>query len=182
MSLNIDPADISTRWVDNVLAIGNAGGFVEPLESSGLMMVCLQIQAFVELFQQTGPTPTVKDLFNKLSAAAWDEIRDFLTLHFWVNTRLDTPYWQHCRHDADISRLSSLLEFYEENGPADYGPYHTGNTGSATASTASWSCSWQTAFLIAADKSRPTPSGSRSIAAEHSSRPRLKAALTSPRH
>ncbi len=118
-------------WVDNVLAIGNAGGFVEPLESSGLMMVCLQCHAFVEFLQHVGPTPGVQKLFNTLSAAAWDEIRDFLTLHFWVNTRLDTPYWLHCRNDANISRLKSLLEFYEENGPADFSAYHTGNTGSA---------------------------------------------------
>ncbi|MBC7782686.1 MAG: tryptophan 7-halogenase [Burkholderiales bacterium] len=118
-------------WVDNVLGVGNSCGFVEPLESSGLMMVCLQCNSFAEMIVNADPTPSLRGYYNKLWAASWDEIRDFLTLHFWLNTRLDTPYWQHCRHDADVSRLTALLEFYQENGPVDFSPYQYGNTANA---------------------------------------------------
>jgi tryptophan halogenase len=117
-------------WVDNVMAIGNAGGFVEPLESSSLMVVCWQCQTFSEFIEYVGVSPTVKKLFNRAWAATWDEIRDFLTLHFWSNTRLDTPYWKHCRQDTDISRLSTILEFYNENGPSGFNRYHLDKTGS----------------------------------------------------
>jgi tryptophan halogenase len=72
----------------------------------------------------------VQKLFNLDWAATWDELRDFLTLHFWANTRLDTAYWQHCNNDADISRLTDLLEFYEDNGPTGFSRYLLGNTGS----------------------------------------------------
>jgi tryptophan halogenase len=51
-------------------------------------------------------------------AATWDDIRQFLTLHYWANTQLDTPFWKHARNDADISGLKPLLEFYDENGPS----------------------------------------------------------------
>ena len=117
-------------WIDNVMAIGNASGFVEPLESSALMVVCWQCQTFVELVEYVGITDSIRNLFNKSWAATWDELRDFLTLHFCVNTRLDTPYWQHCREDADDKRLDSLLEFYEENGPTGFARYQLNNTGS----------------------------------------------------
>ena len=117
-------------WVDNVMAIGNSCGFVEPLESSALMVVCWQCQTFVELLSYVGDTPSIRTLFNKVWAATWDELRDFLSLHFWANTRIDTPYWQHCRHDTDISHIKPLLDFYKENGPTGYGRYHLGNTGS----------------------------------------------------
>jgi tryptophan halogenase len=119
-------------WVDNVMAIGNACGFVEPLESTALMVVCWQCQTLVDFFQHTGlsPTATIQKLFNDVWAATWDEIRDFLTLHYWSNTRLDTPFWKHCRADTDISRLAMLLEFYDENGPTGFCRYHLGNTGS----------------------------------------------------
>ncbi len=117
-------------WVDNVMAIGNACGFVEPLESSSLMVICWQCETFVELVRYVGITPTIQDLFNTKWAVTWDELRDFLTLHFCANTRLNTPYWQHCQEEADDSRLDALLDFYEENGPTGFSRYHLNNTGS----------------------------------------------------
>jgi tryptophan halogenase len=119
-------------WIDNVFAIGNAGGFVEPLESTALMVVCWQCRTLVDFLQHTGlaPTGTIRKLFNDVWGATWDEIRDFLTLHYWANTRLDTPFWKHCRADTDISRLKDLLEFYDENGPTGFCRYHLKNTGS----------------------------------------------------
>jgi tryptophan 7-halogenase len=117
-------------WVDNVMAIGNACGFVEPLESSALMVVCWQCETFVELVNFVGITPSVQELFNTKWAATWDELRDFLTIHFSCNTRFNTPYWEHCREDADDSRLDALLDFYGENGPTGFTRYLLSNTGS----------------------------------------------------
>jgi tryptophan 7-halogenase len=117
-------------WVGNVMALGNSCGFVEPLESTGLMVICWQMVTFAELIQFIGPTDGVRNLFNKKWAETWDEIRDFLVLHFWGNTRLDTPYWQHCRHDANLAGFRPLLEFYQENGPTGYARYLLQNTGS----------------------------------------------------
>jgi tryptophan halogenase len=117
-------------WVDNVMAVGNACGFVEPLESTSLMVICWQCQTFVEFLEYVGVSPTVMSLYNRAWAATWDEICDFLALHFWANTRLDTPYWKHCRNDTDISRLKDLLEFYDQNGPSGFSRYHLAKTGS----------------------------------------------------
>jgi tryptophan 7-halogenase len=117
-------------WVDNVLAVGNSCGFVEPLESSALMVICWQCQTFCELVQYVGTTPKTKELFNRVWAATWDELRDFLSIHYRFNTLLDTPYWKQCQNDTDISRLAPLLEFYEENGPTGHSRYYLNNTGS----------------------------------------------------
>jgi tryptophan halogenase len=119
-------------WIDNVMAVGNACGFVEPLEATALMVVAWQCRTFVDMLLHCGatPTPTMRTLFNESWAATWDEIRDFLTLHYYANTRLNNPFWQHCRHDADVSRLKPLLEFYDENGPTGFARHLLGNTGS----------------------------------------------------
>jgi tryptophan halogenase len=117
-------------WVDNVMAVGNACGFVEPLESTALMVICGQCESFVELIKDLGPSPSIQKLFNTDWAATWDELRDFLTLHFWANSLLDTPYWQHCRNDANISGLKPLLEFYRDCGPTGFARYLLNNTGS----------------------------------------------------
>ena len=112
-------------WVDNVVAIGNACGFVEPLEATALMIVCQQSRTLVEFFRQCILTPTdgVRGLYNQIFADAWDEIRDFLALHYKLNTRLDTPFWRHCRHDTDLGNAAPLMDFYAENGPSVYAQY-----------------------------------------------------------
>lgn len=112
-------------WVDNVLAIGNSGGFVEPLEATALMVVCAECETVVEALSESGlnPTQSMRDLYNKHIVDSWDEIRDFLALHYKVNTRLDTPFWQQCRADTNLERLDPFLKYYEENGPSALGRY-----------------------------------------------------------
>jgi len=109
-------------WVDNVLAVGNAGGFVEPLEATALMVVCGQCRDFIESLRQCewSPSPTLVRLYNEMEGERWDEIRDFLSLHYKLNTRLDTPFWQHCRADTELGGAARILEFYQENGPAGF--------------------------------------------------------------
>src|SRR4051812_10209852 len=108
-------------WVDNVAAIGNSCGFVEPLEATALMVVCAQCQTLADFLIHTGlsPTPTMRQLYNDQVAGMWDEIRDFLAVHYKFNAlpgRADTPFWRHCRADTDVSGVADLLAFYAENG------------------------------------------------------------------
>ena len=109
-------------WVDNVVAIGNAAGFVEPLEATALMVVCAQSRDLVEFLRQTRlePTPTMRQLHNDTARATWEEIRDFLGVHYRFNTRLDTPFWRHCQRETDLSGIADFLAFYEENGPSGF--------------------------------------------------------------
>ena len=112
-------------WVDNVLAIGNADGFVEPLEATALMVVCQQISNFVVHMEHCSlaPTATIRNVYNEMLEGTWNEIRDFLALHYKLNTLLDTPFWKHCREDTDMGGCADLLEFYAENGPTGLGRY-----------------------------------------------------------
>jgi tryptophan halogenase len=112
-------------WVENIVAIGNSGGFVEPLEATALMIVCSHVQALLEMLHRSHltPTPTWRKLYNDLAAQGWTDIRDFLALHYKLNTGLDTIFWQHCREETDVSNLAGLLEFYAENGPTGFCRY-----------------------------------------------------------
>src|SRR5262249_19823930 len=108
-----------SSWRGNVVALGNSCGFVEPLESSALMMLCWQSESLVTCLQHSMlcPTPSMQRMYNEAVANTWDEVRDFLTLHYYTNTRIDNAFWQACRTQTDVSRLADLLEFYRENGP-----------------------------------------------------------------
>ena len=117
-------------WVENVVAIGNAGGFVEPLEATALMIVCSHCQTLVDflLHSELQPTDSFRDLYNELTAVTWTDIRDFLGLHYKANTAMDTPFWRHCRADTDLSGIQPLIDFYEENGPTGFCRYRIPST------------------------------------------------------
>jgi tryptophan halogenase len=67
---------------------------------------------------ECAPTPTLIKLYNDYNAQAWDDIRDFLAVHYKFNTRLDTPFWRACRADTQLHDADFLVQFYQENGPS----------------------------------------------------------------
>lgn len=104
-------------WVKNVIAIGNSSGFVEPLEATALMTVIRHCRGLLPLLT-VHPTETVRALYSKLCNETFDDTRDFLALHYKLNTRLDNAFWRHCCADTEMGALGPLLEFYGENGPS----------------------------------------------------------------
>jgi tryptophan halogenase len=107
-------------WVGNVFAIGNSCGFVEPLEATALMVASSQIQTMVTILidSQLDPGPRMKAIYNTHFAEMWDNIRDFLAIHYRFNTRLKNDFWTTCCNEVDVTPIQPLLEFYKENGPS----------------------------------------------------------------
>lgn len=108
------------NWVGNVIGIGNSVGFVEPLEATALQVICVEASTLADSLTDClcEPTPTLIELYNRYNAQAWDDIRDFLAVHYKFNTRLDTPFWQACRADTKLHDAQFLVDFYRENGPS----------------------------------------------------------------
>jgi tryptophan halogenase len=107
-------------WVSNVVSIGSASGFVEPLEGTSLGSVCVLAQNLAEMFAESDlrPTESMRNLFNLRAAKRWSAIRRFLAMHYKFNTRLQTPFWQACQADVDLAGAEPIVEFYRENGPS----------------------------------------------------------------
>ena len=106
-------------WVKNVVAVGNASGFVEPLESTSLSFIATESVWLAEGLVESDMRlrPTVASLFNKRVGRSWDAIRQFLSLHYKFNERLDTPFWRECREKTDVCGAAEFVEFYKANGP-----------------------------------------------------------------
>lgn len=109
-------------WVKNVVAIGNASGFVEPLEATSLHVICDEARFLTQILQDCDgrPTASLKESYNVLVGNEWDEIRQFLALHYRFNYRLDTPFWRACRADVDLVTAQPLVDYYRENGPSTF--------------------------------------------------------------
>ncbi len=107
-------------WVKNVVAVGNADGFVEPLEATSLAVICHEAHGLVECLTECDlqPQSMTKTIYNRRAASAWDAIRGFLAVHYRFNDRLDTPFWRECREKTDLVQAAEIVEYYRENGPS----------------------------------------------------------------
>jgi tryptophan halogenase len=107
-------------WVGNVVAVGNASGFVEPLESTSLAFIGAESVWLAEGLADADmeQRPTVRDLFNRRVSDGWETIRRFLAIHYRFNDRLDTLFWRECRASTDLAGAEEVVAYYRENGPS----------------------------------------------------------------
>ncbi len=121
------------NWVKNVVGVGNSVGFVEPLEATALHIISSQCVTLAETLSDSlcEPPPSLITHYNSYGANAWDSIRDFLSIHYRFNPRLDTPFWQTCRNEVKLHGAEQIVEFYRENGPSNLAStrfIHSSNT------------------------------------------------------
>jgi tryptophan halogenase len=112
-------------WVGNVVAVGNASGFVEPLEATALGAIGQQSRVLAESLAAADrqPRPTQAAMYNRFHQLYWDGIRNFLAVHYKFNTRSDSPFWRECREKTDLAGAADVAAYYQENGPdAFWGP------------------------------------------------------------
>ncbi len=109
-------------WKGNVVALGNAYGFVEPLESTALHMLIRQIGLLTSTFPRRRGERAAAALLNRRVGDYWDYLRWFLAIHYRFNRRLDSPFWRHCRAEVDVGSHAELLAAFAERGPLSYDP------------------------------------------------------------
>ena len=81
-------------WVKNVVAIGLAAGFIEPLESNGLFSVHEFLMRLVRNLQRDGVNQWEKDNFTFQAKSLFKAFAEFVALHYALSIRKDTPYWR----------------------------------------------------------------------------------------
>lgn len=115
--LDFHPGYRAQHWVGNCVAVGLAGGFLEPLESTGLILIEAAVAMIAELFPHHGPLDAPAGRFNALMTARYEAIADFLKLHYCLSRR-EERFWRENTHPASISvRLRDLLELWRHRPP-----------------------------------------------------------------
>ncbi len=106
-------------WVGNCLAVGLSAGFIEPLEASAIVLIELSIKTLTENFPRSRAAMTIHAArFNALFRYRWDNIVEFLKLHY-VLSRREEPYWQAQRSPATIpDRLAENLALWRDQPPS----------------------------------------------------------------
>ena len=103
-------------WNRNVVAMGLASGFLEPLESTSIHLIQSAISRLIDFFPTTGFSQIDIDEYNRQSRFEFERVRDFIILHYHLNQRTDSRFWTACREMAIPASLQAKLDLYRTHG------------------------------------------------------------------
>ena len=111
------------NWEKNCVAVGLAGGFLEPLESTSIYLIQVAIMQLVPMLPGKIVDPRLRDEFNRLIDLQYERIRDFLILHYKLNRRDDAEIWRYAAamdvpesltRKIELFRHSAIIERYRD--------------------------------------------------------------------
>jgi tryptophan halogenase len=108
-----------TFWKRNCVAVGLSAGFLEPLESSAIVLIEMSAKLIAE---QMPACREVMDViaarFNATTHYRWGRIIDFLKLHYVLSKREDSAFWRDNRLPETVpDRLQDLLRLWRHQSP-----------------------------------------------------------------
>ena len=106
-------------WVHNCIAIGLSAGFIEPLESTGLYLSDLATVMLTDYFPYHGDMAPLAFRYNRIIANRFQEILDFINMHYCLTRRTDNEFWREVQRPERITeRLQAKLEFWRVKPPS----------------------------------------------------------------
>tara|TARA_X000001036_G_C20691710_1_gene809634 strand:+ start:2396 stop:3913 length:1518 start_codon:yes stop_codon:yes gene_type:complete len=79
-------------WENNVVSLGLSGGFIEPLESTGLASMTTGVQKLAQRIPQYAYSQRDIDAYNQEMSYWYEDAVDFINSHY-ADTKWDTPFW-----------------------------------------------------------------------------------------
>jgi tryptophan halogenase len=115
VALRFRPGRRAVAWNKNVVALGLAAGFLEPLEATSIHLIQRGIAMLLKFFPDRDFADADIARYNKELEAEFSVIRDFLLLHY-VQTQRAEDFWRHCRAIALTDSLREKIELFRSHG------------------------------------------------------------------
>ncbi len=103
-------------WNRNVVALGLAGGFLEPLESTSIHLIQTGVIRLLGLFPRGSIDPSIIDPFNNESTVEYERMRDFVITHYALASGVDTPFWNDVRAAGIPDSLAARFDAFRSTG------------------------------------------------------------------
>lgn len=103
-------------WEKNCVAIGLAGGFIEPLESTSIHLAQMGVQRLVNLWPGRGCNRAEIARYNALMTADYERLRDFIVLHYHATDREDTEFWRYVKNMDIPDSLAAKMDIFRSSG------------------------------------------------------------------
>jgi tryptophan halogenase len=103
-------------WHKNCIGIGLSAGFLEPLESTSIYLIQEGISRFITLFPHKPMPAIIVDEYNRHMKQEYEQVRDFIILHYAATERDDSPFWDYCRNMSIPDSLQHKIDLFTEAG------------------------------------------------------------------
>lgn len=104
------------QWNRNVVAVGLASGFLEPLESTSIHLIQSAIVRLLKFFPRQGISPSAVDAYNQLSQREFEAVRDFLIFHYSATERSDSQFWREMKQLPMPPSLVNKVNVFRATG------------------------------------------------------------------
>ena len=101
-------------WVKNVVSVGLAAGFIEPLESNGLFSVHEFLMRFIRNAQRDIITQWDRDNYTFQCKKLFRNFAEFVAMHYAMSNRNDTEYWKANANKEWEPALVNLSPLFKE--------------------------------------------------------------------
>jgi len=108
---------VRNAWVKNCVALGLSSGFIEPLEATAIFITDLGVRWLHHYLPTQDFEPELAAAYNRQISRVFEEVRDFVQLHYHLNNRQDTAYWKAAREMPLSDRLQENLELWRRVVP-----------------------------------------------------------------
>ena len=105
----------SRVWNKNVIAVGLSAGFIEPLESTSIHLIQTALTRLIRLFPNQVFDEADAEEYNRLTAIEFEQVRDFIILHYTLNRR-EEEFWRYLRTMDLPDSLERKMRLFEANG------------------------------------------------------------------
>lgn len=109
------PGKRHRAWDRNVVALGLAGGFLEPLESTSIHLIQTGILRLIALFPGRGFSAADIAEYNRQTDFEYHDVRDFIIAHYKVTDREDTPFWRYLKAMEVPDSLAERLDLFRSS-------------------------------------------------------------------
>ena len=118
--VSFTPGISSKPWNKNVVGIGLAGAFIEPLESNGLYFIHENASNLVKSISRGHVSKFDQETYNFTVRKHFNNFSSFIQLHYLLSSRSDTSFWRYMTSrdvvKGDITRETAHQWVQEMDG------------------------------------------------------------------